>query len=59
MAKIIDDYNCIKELFDKNNISYRDISAFDENGIAYPCLWLDTGHIEFNEFGMIYNIVTY
>ena len=53
------DYDCIKELFDKNNISYRDTFAYDENGIAYPCLWLDTGHIEFNEFGMIYNIVAY
>lgn len=59
MNRIIDDYSAIKELLDKNNISYRDIDSYDENNKAYPCIWLDTGHIEFNEYGMITNIVTY
>ena len=59
MSRIIDDYSAIKELLDKNNISYRDIDSYDENNKAYPCIWLDIGHIEFNEYGMITNIVTY
>lgn len=59
MSRIIDDYNAVKELLDKNNIPYRDIDSYDENNKACPCIWLDTGHIEFNEYGMITNIVTY
>lgn len=53
------DYDAVIILCVKNGFNYREIPAYDEKGKAYPCIWFNTGHIEFDNDKMIKNIVTY
>lgn len=55
------DFTAVKNLFYKNHILFNLTKLFDENN--EPCgfaFWLDKGgHIEFDIFGKITNIVCY
>ena len=49
----------ISRLLDINKITYRVTKIYDENGNQYVAIWLNTGHFEFDENGMLSNIVDY
>lgn len=59
MKNRISDYDCIIELLNKNNVPYREIESYNEQNVAFPCIWLNVGHIEFHQDKSISNIVTY
>lgn len=49
----------IERLLDINKIPYRVSKIYDENNIEYVAIWLDAGHFEFDENGVLSNIVDY
>lgn len=53
------DYDALIDLLNRNNISYHKTPIYDKNNHPYPCIWLDVGHIEFDDYAMITNIVTF
>ena len=53
------DYRTLMWLFDINKIPYRVSKIYDENNQAFLAIWLDTGHFEFDENGMLSSIVDY
>ena len=54
------DYISFLRLLDINNVGYRTQVAYDEEGIGYPCIWLDRGgHIEFDLDENFVKIVDY
>lgn len=58
----LNDEQGLMELFDNNGMSYHRTELYASDGTNQLCgsaLWLDVGHIEFNEIGMITNIVNY
>lgn len=58
----LNDEQGLMELFDNNGISYHktDFTHLTERDqLCGSALWLDVGHIEFDEIGMIVNIVNY
>ena len=56
----LNDEQGLMELFDNNGISYHKTDLYDsDNQLCGSALWLDVGHIEFDEIGMIVNIVNY
>ncbi len=47
-------------LFNKNKVDYRITEMYDDsNERCGQAMWLNVGHIEFNNEGMLINIVTY
>ena len=59
MKDKLNDYDCLIELFKQNGMNYREVESYNSQNQAFPCIWLDVGHIEFNRNYMISNIVTY
>ena len=55
----MNDYDKCIELCEKNEFNFREHVAYDENGKPHPCIWLSTGHVEFDDNKMIKNIVCY
>ena len=53
------DFDKFLELCERNNMEYRVIPAYDEKNKSHPCVWLDVGHVEFDDNGKITNIVNY
>lgn len=54
------DYISFLRLLDINNVGYRTQVAYDDEGIGYPCIWLDRGgHIEFDLNENFVKIVDY
>ena len=49
----------ISRLLDINKIPYRVTKIYDEKGNQYVAIWLNSGHFEFDENGMLKNIVDY
>ena len=52
-------YNDLIELLKLNNIPYRTEPIYDEDNYEYKCIWLQKGHVEFDQNGYIDNIVYY
>ena len=55
----MNDYDKFIELCEKNEFNFREHVAYDENSKPHPCIWLSTGHVEFDDNKMIKNIVCY
>ena len=53
------DIDTLELLLGMNNIPYRESVIYDENNKKFIAVWLDNGHIEFDEKGNINNIVTF
>ena len=49
----------VKNLLEINNIAHRVTKIYDEKGNQYVAIWLSSGHFEFDENGMLKNIVDY
>ena len=49
----------ISRLLDINKVPYRVTKIYDENGNKHIAIWLNTGHFEFDENGILFNIVDY
>lgn len=54
----MNDLEKVIELLEKNNINYRQTPIYGEDNSEGVAIWLDVGHIEFED-NMIHNIVTY
>ena len=53
------DIDSLELLLRMNNIDYRESVIYDESNNKFIGVWLDNGHIEFDEKGNINNIVTF
>ena len=56
----LNDEQGLMDLFRINGIDFRQTKLYNEiNEECGSAIWLDVGHIEFDEIGMITNIVNY